>query len=232
MHLSSRPRRTAIAAAGVVAASTIFVTVGGPAASVAMARDLITGHDVKTNSIPGHDIKNGTLGFRDLNDYTRSRLRKPGPVGDRGPAGEDGASAYDVAVAHGFDGSEEEWLASLVGPQGPRGARGATGDDGAPGALTGELTVRLLDDFTSIPANTEKTLMARCLDDELMVSGGVDAKYAEHLVIRETDLNPDGNAYFATVSADEDGADAKAWALCLDSDLTWGGVGDVAPPPE
>ena len=31
--------------------------------------------------------------------------------------GEKGASAYDVAVAGGFVGTEEEWLASLVGPQ-------------------------------------------------------------------------------------------------------------------
>lgn len=31
-------------------------------------------------------------------------------------------SAYAIAVANGFPGTEQEWLASLVGPQGPQGA--------------------------------------------------------------------------------------------------------------
>ena len=31
-------------------------------------------------------------------------------------------SAYAIAVKNGFSGTEQEWLASLVGPQGPQGA--------------------------------------------------------------------------------------------------------------
>ena len=31
-------------------------------------------------------------------------------------------SAYAIAVANGFSGTEQEWLASLIGPQGPQGA--------------------------------------------------------------------------------------------------------------
>lgn len=45
----------------------------------------------------------------------------------------DGASAYEVAVANGFEGTEAEWLESLIGPQGATGATGATGKDGADG---------------------------------------------------------------------------------------------------
>lgn len=48
-----------------------------------------------------------------------------------------GKSAYDIAVEHGFVGTEEEWLESLVGPQGPQGEKGeqgAAGQDGADGA--------------------------------------------------------------------------------------------------
>jgi hypothetical protein len=41
-----------------------------------------------------------------------------------GPSGTDGASAYQVAVANGFVGTEAEWLASLVGPQGDPGTGG------------------------------------------------------------------------------------------------------------
>lgn len=44
--------------------------------------------------------------------------------------GDPGDSAYEVAVANGFDGSEEEWLASLVGPEGPAGRDGQPGKDG------------------------------------------------------------------------------------------------------
>lgn len=35
-----------------------------------------------------------------------------------------GYSAYEVAVLEGFEGTKEEWLASLVGPQGDRGNSG------------------------------------------------------------------------------------------------------------
>ncbi len=52
-------------------------------------------------------------------------------VGRVGPAG---ASAYSQAVAAGFDGTLEEWLASLVGPTGSQGPKGDTGDTGPAGA--------------------------------------------------------------------------------------------------
>ena len=56
-----------------------------------------------------------------------------GATGPQGPAGAAGSSAYQVAVAGGFVGTESQWLASLVGPQGPTGATGATGPAGATG---------------------------------------------------------------------------------------------------
>lgn len=54
-----------------------------------------------------------------------------GADGADGADGVDGLSAYEIAVANGFVGDEEDWLASLVGPA---GADGADGADGAPGA--------------------------------------------------------------------------------------------------
>ena len=57
----------------------------------------------------------------------------PGADGADGADGAPGASAYQVAVAAGFVGTEAQWLASLVGPQGPAGAAGADGADGADG---------------------------------------------------------------------------------------------------
>jgi lysophospholipase L1-like esterase len=56
----------------------------------------------------------------------------PGP---RGPAGADGKSAYEIAVAEGFVGDEAAWLASL------KGADGAPGQDGADGKSAYEIAV-------------------------------------------------------------------------------------------
>lgn len=59
-----------------------------------------------------------------------------GADGATGPAGADGAdgdSAYAVAVANGFVGTEADWLLSLVGPEGPTGPAGADGTDGVDG---------------------------------------------------------------------------------------------------
>ena len=49
-------------------------------------------------------------------------------------------SAYQIAVANGFVGTESEWLASLAGatgPQGPKGETGATGPQGPKGDTGG-----------------------------------------------------------------------------------------------
>ena len=45
----------------------------------------------------------------------------------------DGASAYQIAVEHGFVGTEEEWLLSLVGAQGEQGIQGPIGPQGPAG---------------------------------------------------------------------------------------------------
>lgn len=47
-----------------------------------------------------------------------------GPTGATGATGVDGLSAYEVAVADGYAGTEEQWLSSLVGPTGPTGESG------------------------------------------------------------------------------------------------------------
>jgi len=47
--------------------------------------------------------------------------------------GPEGQSAYEAAVANGFTGTIQEWLASLEGPQGPQGLQGLQGDKGDQG---------------------------------------------------------------------------------------------------
>lgn len=68
------------------------------------------------------------------------------PDAVKGDKGEDGLSAYQIAVKDGFSGTETEWLQSLkgqkgdsiTGPQGPKGDKGDSitgpaGQDGQPG---------------------------------------------------------------------------------------------------
>lgn len=66
-----------------------------------------------------------------------------GPAGANGSDGADGAagaSAYEVAVANGYAGTESQWLDSLRGVQ---GIQGATGNTGAAGQSAYALAVAL-----------------------------------------------------------------------------------------
>ena len=73
---------------------------------------------------------------------------EPGEKGDTGAAGKDGrdgtdgaagrdgvngASAYEIAVQHGYSGTEAAWLESLHGADGAKGDTGASGKDGTDG---------------------------------------------------------------------------------------------------
>lgn len=55
-----------------------------------------------------------------------------GGSGD-GVPGPAGLSAYEIAVQNGFEGTEQEWLESLVGPEGPEGPQGIQGEPGEQG---------------------------------------------------------------------------------------------------
>lgn len=56
-----------------------------------------------------------------------------GPAGQPGADGKDGKSAYELAVAGGYQGTESQWLQSLVGPQGQPGTPGKDGQQGPAG---------------------------------------------------------------------------------------------------
>lgn len=61
-----------------------------------------------------------------------------------GAQGIKGLSAYEVAVENGYEGTEEEWLASLKGANGTRGAKWYTGTD-----LTGtDVTAGIVESIT------------------------------------------------------------------------------------
>ncbi len=85
------------------------------------ARGLITGREVKDNSLSGRDIRNKTLTPKDFKGSvkgargTAGAPGQPGPAGPSGPAGPGGPA----------------------GPAGPAGAKGDTGAQGPPGPSTG-----------------------------------------------------------------------------------------------
>ena len=72
----------------------------------------------------------------------------------------DGKSAYEIAVEHGYEGTEAQWLASLQGPQGPAGADGQQGPAGADG-----------DDY--VLTAQDKTDIANIVLSELPTTQGV-----------------------------------------------------------
>lgn len=73
----------------------------------------------------------------------------PGRDGD---PGDDGESAFEIAVAQGFAGTAAEWLESLQGEDGDPGARGIQGIQGPAGAGDGFPLV--VDGWTETPADS------------------------------------------------------------------------------
>ena len=80
-------------------------------------------------SLKGADGKDGTDGLPGKDGIDGQN----GADGQDGVNGIDGKSAYEIAVANGFIGTESEWLESLKGSDGRDGVDGKDGADGLPG---------------------------------------------------------------------------------------------------
>lgn len=85
--------------------------------------------DTGERGIPGERGADGLPGAKgDKGDTgTKGADGLPGAKGDTGERGQDGKSAYEIAVANGYVGDEEQWLASLKGRDGDRGRDGRNG---------------------------------------------------------------------------------------------------------
>ena len=82
--------------------------------------------NVRAVGIDGKDGKDGE-------DGVDGKDGEDGVDGKDGTNGTDGKSAYQIAVENGFEGTEEEWLASLEGVDGQDGIDGKDGEDGKDG---------------------------------------------------------------------------------------------------
>lgn len=102
----------------VIAMLALFVALTGTA--VATTSALVTGTQIKNDSITGADVRNKSLTPRDF----RGSVRGPrGLTGSAGPSGPQGLT--------GAQGSQ--------GPQGPQGLQGAQGIQGPPGPFPATL---------------------------------------------------------------------------------------------
>ena len=106
----------------------------------ALIRDLSSQYGYSWVTIPGLTPVTGLppggitgqIVARDLDDpygyvWVNPQSGPKGDDGEQGAPGDDGRSAYQVAVDNGFVGTEAEWLDSLNGAP---GSPGADGDDG------------------------------------------------------------------------------------------------------
>ncbi|MGW4040457.1 hypothetical protein ACWEIM_29980 [Streptomyces sp. NPDC004778] len=101
--------------------------------------------------------------------YEGDYVLVPGPPGDDGEDGAPGASAYQVAVANGYVGTESQWLASL------KGAKGDKGDAGTPPTGDQVGVTRTVDKPSDEQVQSSLVLQD---DDHLSVSVTLGGRYA------------------------------------------------------
>lgn len=105
--------------------------------------------------IPGKDGKDGKTPIKGVDYYTDEEIASiKDEIAQKvqvGAKGEDGKSAYQIAVDEGFEGSEADWLASLKGTDGRNGIDGINGTNGKDGinGIDGKTPVKGVDYFTA-----------------------------------------------------------------------------------
>jgi hypothetical protein len=110
-------------------------------------------------------------------------------------AGTPGQSAYQVAVANGFVGSEAEWLASLVGPKGDPGSGGGAVD--SVNDLTGDVVL------TAATVGADPAGAAAAAQSSAISAAATDAAARVAAHTSATDPHGDRAAAAAALSAHE-----------------------------
>lgn len=135
----------------------------------ATAGALITGRQIKDNSVASKDIRNKSLLVKDLSVKARAKLKgatgPAGPAGPAGPQGEPGADGADGATgATGATGP-----AGPAGPQGPEGPEGPAG----PAGPVGVSGYQVLDGTSPVVApGTTGSFVVECPAGKKALGGG------------------------------------------------------------
>ncbi|MFC8282948.1 hypothetical protein [Streptomyces cyaneofuscatus] len=141
---------------------------------------LETGGDAQHIMLPA---ELGTVDIADLlpaGEDGGTYVLVPGPRGLPGDDGEDGApgaTAYQVAVANGFVGSQAQWIASLKGDKGDKGEKG---DPGTPPTGDQVGVTRTVDKATDEQVQSSIGLQD---DDHLTLPVTVGGRYAISAVL-------------------------------------------------
>ena len=99
-----------------------------------------------------------------------------GDPGKQGDKGEDGLSAYDLAVLQGYKGTELRWRNSLKGPKGNKGAAGFNGTNGFNGIPISFNEVVTIKKGQTPSVKVDGNDMIFTLPDPKKGSKGVDGK--------------------------------------------------------
>lgn len=92
--------------------------------------EIKTDLSLKFSDLEDEEVDVLKLKFSDLTDEDKETLRGPkGPRGQRGKQGHDGDSAYDIWLKDN-DGTEADFLFSLIGEKGEMGEKGERGEPG------------------------------------------------------------------------------------------------------
>lgn len=128
-----------------------------------------------------------------------------GDTGDTGPAGQDGDSAYEIAAANGFVGTEAQWLASLEGTDGTDGVDGAPANLNNDGTLAGASTTEGSTQAAIISYVSAKTIaMATSLSE--IVAGKAESWYSAKDITATTQQelpNRKNTLYFTLLDEDD-----------------------------
>jgi hypothetical protein len=136
-----------------------------------------------------------------------------GDAGASGADGEDGASAYDIAVENGFEGTEQEWLDSLVG--------GGSGGDIADFIFTnngGDSTITL-------PGAKVLSIISG-EEEDLFITAGDDL----YLTALDDDVHVRANDDVRFLSGYENGGTEYDWSMDSDGRFNLPGEGYISNP--
>lgn len=131
-----------------------------------------------------------------------------------------GLSAFAIAQAHGFSGTVEEWLSSLVGPKGDKGDPGDKGDTGAQGLPAPAADIKgVLPGQDSLP-QTGTPGDAYLIGQRLFVWASEQSKYVDAGVFKGPkgdtgDVGPEGQSAYQVAVANGFSGTKQEWLTSL-----------------